>query len=62
LSTLELAKTRPVAPPIKNILIKPITQSKITSINIKELPLREINQVKTFIPVGTPITIVAAVK
>jgi hypothetical protein len=62
LSILELARITPVAPPIRNILMNPNTQAPTVSKDCKFLPDKVISQVNTFIPVGTPMTIVAAVK
>jgi len=57
----ELDKTIPVRPPRVNKKINPITQY-IEALNDVFDPYRVINHLKTLIPVGTAITIVAAVK
>lgn len=56
-----IAKITPVTPPTVNKIIKPIENKKgiVTSINPPEIVA---NQLKIFIPVGTAIIIVAAVK
>ena len=57
----ELAKTTPVTPPIVNKKIKPKEKSR-GACSLKELPHNVANQLKTLIPVGIAIIIVAAVK
>lgn len=57
----ELASTIPVRPPIVNRNTKPRAQSSGVSQTILE-PCRVAIQLNTFIPVGTAIIIVAAVK
>ena len=61
MSIPEFADTTPVTPPTVNKNINP-KANKIGAFNSIELPQRVANQLKTFIPVGTAITIVAAVK
>jgi len=56
-----LAKTIPVKPPIVNKKTKPIAQSIGVS-NLKDPPKIVATQLNIFIPVGTAIIIVAAVK
>jgi hypothetical protein len=51
----------PVSPPTVNKNKNPITQSWTLPVS-KNLPLKEETQLKTLIPVGTAIIIVAAVK
>jgi hypothetical protein len=60
-STDELAKTILVTPPKTNRKIKPETQS-LTPSNSKSEDIIIVNHEKIFTLVGTPITIVAAVK
>jgi len=61
MSKLELAKIKPVSPPKVNKKIKPKTQrSKDWKIGTE--PNKVAIQLKTLTPVGTAITIVAAVK
>jgi len=57
----EFAKTTPVTPPTVNKKINP-NANRIGAFNSMELPQRVANQLKTFIPVGIAIIIVAAVK
>jgi hypothetical protein len=57
-----LANTIPERPPKRNIPIKPIVQTIIGSKFSSLEPKKVIIHVNTFIPVGTPIIIVAAVK
>lgn len=61
MSRLELDKTIPVSPPSVNKKIKPRTQ-KFGAIILKFLPNIVLIQLKTLIPVGIAIIIVAAVK
>jgi len=61
MSNLELDKITPVKPPIVNKKIKPKTQYK-TGLKSIFIPNSVANQLKTLTPVGTAITIVAAVK
>jgi len=61
MSTPALAKTIPVNPPIVNKKIKPNAKS-IGVFKFIRPPHIVANQLKTLITVGTPITIVAAVK
>jgi hypothetical protein len=56
-----LAKTTPVKPPIVNRTIKPIAKREEVLISILP-PHIVMSQLKTFMPVGTAITKVAAVK
>jgi len=61
-----LANTTPVRPPIKNINKNPLTKCQVV-IGVEgdtriAPPQIEANQLNTFTPVGTAITIVAAVK
>jgi len=58
---MALLKITPVTPPNVNIKIKPITQAN-ELFNFNFLSDAVNNQVKTLIPVGIAITIVAAVK
>jgi len=58
---LALAKTTPVNPPIVNKAKNPIVNIKGV-VYLNEPPYRVANQLNIFIPVGTAITIVAAVK
>jgi hypothetical protein len=51
----------PVTPPRVNKNMKPITHNNSALIN-NQFPLKVASQLKTLIPVGTAITIVAAVK
>jgi hypothetical protein len=44
------------------MVINPKVQRRIVSTKIKTLPLKVKSHVKIFIPVGTPITMVAPVK
>lgn len=60
-SNEELDSIIPVSPPIVNKKINPRTQSIGVS-NLILDPCRVANQLNTLIPVGTAITIVAAVK
>jgi len=60
-SKIALLKITPVTPPKVNIKIKPITQDN-ELFNFNFLSDEVNNQVKTLIPVGMAITIVAAVK
>jgi len=57
----ELANTIPVSPPIVNRKTKPNAQSRGVSHMILD-PWRVAIQLKTFMPVGTAIIMVAAVK
>lgn len=61
MSILELDRTIPVSPPILNRNRNPTVQRRAGS-DLIGVPCREINHLKILIPVGTPITIVAAVK
>jgi hypothetical protein len=61
MSRLELDKTTPVKPPIVNKKIKPRTHN-ITGCFIITEPKKVASHLKTLTPVGTAITIVAAVK
>ena len=56
-----LDKTIPVNPPIVNKIKKPIANNRDVLKTITP-PQRVANQLKTLIPVGTAIIIVAAVK
>jgi hypothetical protein len=58
---LALAKTTPVSPPIVNNAKNPIVKIRGV-VYLKEPPYKVANQLNIFIPVGTAITIVAAVK
>ena len=60
-SRLAFASTTPVNPPIVNNAINPNTNN-IGVVNLIEPPYAVANQLKILIPVGTAITIVAAVK
>jgi hypothetical protein len=60
-STDELAKTIPVTPPKTNKKIKPDTHN-LTPSNSKSADISIVNHEKILTPVGTPITMVAAVK
>jgi hypothetical protein len=55
------ANTNPVNPPTVNKYKKPTTQT-IEGLIFQFIPYIVANQEKIFTPVGTPITIVAAVK
>ena len=57
----ELASTIPVSPPMVNRKMNPRAHSMGAS-NLTFLPKIVANQLKTLIPVGTAIIIVAAVK
>jgi hypothetical protein len=57
----ELASTMPVRPPILNRKINPMAQRRAGSLLIGT-PCRETSHLKILMPVGTPITMVAAVK
>jgi len=61
MSNEELDRTIPVKPPKVNKKINPKTQY-IAALKLEYLPYRVISQLKTLIPVGTAIIIVAAVK
>lgn len=61
ISNPELANTSPVNPPKVNRKIKPTLQSSDGDNSITD-PCSEANHLKTLIPVGTAIIIVAAVK
>jgi hypothetical protein len=61
MSIAALAKTRPVKPPTVNRNTNPIAQ-RIGVSNFKGDPCIVANHLNTLIPVGTAITIVAAVK
>jgi len=61
ISREELARTTPVRPPKVNKKIKPITHQIGDFWGIKELYI-VLNHLKTLIPVGMAIIIVAAVK
>jgi hypothetical protein len=61
MSIVEFASTTPVRPPIVNRNKNPTTHNKAGS-DLIGAPCNETTQLKTLIPVGTPITIVAAVK
>lgn len=61
MSSLELDKMTPVKPPIVKRKINPSTQKR-TGCSIKIDPKKVASQLNTFTPVGTAITIVAAVK
>ena len=53
----------PLNPPNTNITMNPVVHASTGSqFCTSTLPIRVIIQVKTFIPVGTPITMVAAEK
>jgi hypothetical protein len=56
-----LAKTTPLNPPIVNITTKP-KANNIEGVRCNEPPYVVANQLKIFIPVGTAIIKVAAVK
>ena len=62
ISNEEFANTIPVKPPTVNKKIKPRAQSKGVSHLSCFDPDSVANQLNTLIPVGTAITIVAAVK
>jgi hypothetical protein len=61
MSSLELERTIPVRPPTVNKNRNPTTHSRAGSLLIG-VPCNEITHLKILIPVGTAITIVAAVK
>jgi len=58
---LALANITPVKPPIVNNAKNPIVKFKDV-VNLKDPPYKVANQLNILIPVGTAITIVAAVK
>lgn len=62
MSKEELAKTIPVNPPTVNRKMNPNAHKRGVSHLICLDPASVANQLKTLIPVGTAITIVAAVK
>src|SRR3546814_8726452 len=61
MSTPPLASTTPVTPPTVNMKMKPSAQS-IGVLKLSEPPHMVAIQLKILMPVGTAITIVAAVK
>jgi hypothetical protein len=61
MSILELERTIPVRPPTVNKNKNPTVHRREGS-DLIGVPCREITHLKILIPVGTPITIVAAVK
>jgi len=61
ISNPELASTKPVRPPRVNKKINPTLQ-RSEGDNSTTDPCKEANHLKTLIPVGTAIIIVAAVK
>lgn len=61
MSKEELARTIPVRPPVVNRKIKPRAQSMGVSYLIRD-PWIVASQLKTLMPVGTAMIIVAAVK
>jgi hypothetical protein len=61
MSIEELDRTIPVNPPTLNKNRNPNTHRRVGS-DLIGVPCKEINHLKILIPVGTPITIVAAVK
>jgi len=61
MSSEALAKTTPLKPPIVNITTKPNAKS-IEGVICNEPPYAVANQLNIFIPVGTAIINVAAVK
>jgi hypothetical protein len=61
MSIEDLDKIIPVTPPIVNKIIKPINH-KVKTVFFIFVPYNLDNQLNTLIPVGIPITIVAAVK
>jgi hypothetical protein len=61
MSIVELERTIPVNPPTVNKNRNPTTQRRAGS-DLIGVPCKEITHLKILIPVGTPTTIVAAVK
>jgi len=61
ISIEELASITPVSPPTVNKKMKPKDHNKDEE-NLKEPPCKVPSQLKTLIPVGTAIIIVAEVK
>jgi hypothetical protein len=61
MSSLELDRTTPLSPPIKNSMINPSIHS-ISGVFFDSIPTVVASHLNTFTPVGTAMIIVAAVK